>query len=522
VAALGPVGIVVFVGYMLLMIVIGLIAAHYQRTSEDFWVAGRRFGVGLLVVAELASVLHGGSVQGGVALAARFGGVAVLPFVSFAVASLIIVRFFAMKLRRMAGCTLPDYMGARFESTFLRGYSAVIVGVSSVLYMVAQIRVMGFLLERLLGIPFVGAMAIGTGIFISFVTLGGLLAVVWTDIFLFVLMWAGLLAILPAVHSAAGGFSAVLVQANELAPGWTSVTGVSWSWIYLISWWLVWLVGYSTRITMITKVFAARDTTVARVSLPITDALFMVFLLYGNLYLGAAARILVWDTVKTAPDEAFPALVTLVSTLAGTPWLGALAITGVVSAAVATADSLLLMSGAAVAHDLLRRCYYEPRGVRKDERFYLRIARVTVVAVGVVAFLGALRTPELILNIVSYAVSLVGVAFFFPMLFGLTSPFVSRRAAIGSTVGGSLVALAWTMPHLLFAAWTRQHAPWMLEVHPVVPGLIAALIPMLRRRRRLEMSTAAADLFFPELRSGGTLVDVTVPCRLTDMPTDRR
>src|SRR5713226_8819901 len=210
--SLGSVGPAVFLVYMALLVVIGVAAARYQHTSEDFWVAGRRFGIGLMVVAEMASVLHGGSVQGGVALAARFGGVAILPYISFALASLIIVRFFARKLRMMAGFTLPDYMGARFESTFLRGYSAIIVFVSSVLYMIAQIRVMGFLLERLLGIPFVAGMALGAGIFIFFVTLGGLLAVVWTDIFLFILMWAGLIAILPAVRAAAGGLTSVLTQ----------------------------------------------------------------------------------------------------------------------------------------------------------------------------------------------------------------------------------------------------------------------------------------------------------------------
>ena len=495
---LGGVGILVFALYMGLLVVIGVVAARYQRTSEDFWVAGRRFGIGLMVVAELASVLHGGSVQGGVALAARFGGVATLPFISFALASLIIVRFFAKKLRMMAGFTLPDYMGARFESRFIRGYSAVIVGVSSVLYMIAQIRVMGFLLERLLGIPFVAGMAFGAGIFILFVTLGGLLAVVWTDIFLFVLMWTGLAAILPAVHAAVGGLSAVLVHVDRVAPGWTDVRGTSWSWTYLVSWWLVWVVGYSTRITMITKVFAAKDTRVARVSLPITDALFMIFLFYGNLYLGAAARVLVWPQVASTPDQAFPALVTFVSRLAGTPWLGAIAITGVVSAAVATADSLLLMSGAAIAHDLLRRCYFEPNGVVRDERFYLRISRVTVVLVGVVSFFCALATPDLILNIVSYAVALVGVAFFFPMLFGMSSPYVSRRAATWSSVGGSIAGAIWTVPHLLFAAWTRQHAPWVLDVHPVVPGLVAAVIPMLRVGRQIEMSPAALKLFFPE------------------------
>ena len=92
---LGSTGHIIFAAYMVILVVIGIVAARYQRTSEDFWVAGRRFGVWLLVVAELASVLHGGTIQGGVALAARFGGVAILPFISFALASLLIVRFMA-------------------------------------------------------------------------------------------------------------------------------------------------------------------------------------------------------------------------------------------------------------------------------------------------------------------------------------------------------------------------------------------------------------------------------------------
>jgi SSS family solute:Na+ symporter len=215
----------------------------------------------------------------------------------------------------------------------------------------------------------------------------------------------------------------------------------------------------------------------------------MLFLLYGNLYLGAAARVLVWDRVSATPDQAFPTLVTFVSTLAGTPWLGAIAITGVVSAAIATADSLLLMTGAAIAHDLMRKCYYEPKGIVKDERFYLRISRITVVVVGLVAFLFATRTPALILNIVSYAVALVGVAFFFPMLFGLTMPRITRRAAVASSIGGTVVGLLWMLLHL-------QRVPWALDLHPAVPGLVAAALPMLFARRAVDMSPKTYAVFF--------------------------
>ena len=44
---LGSIGVVVFSLYMGLLVVTGIVAARYQRTSEDFWVAGRRFGVAL-------------------------------------------------------------------------------------------------------------------------------------------------------------------------------------------------------------------------------------------------------------------------------------------------------------------------------------------------------------------------------------------------------------------------------------------------------------------------------------------
>jgi Na+/proline symporter len=111
-------------------------------------------------------------------------------------------------------------------------------------------------------------------------------------------------------------------------------------------------------------------------------------------------------------------------------------------------------------------------------------------------------------------VALVGVAFFFPMLFGMNSPYVSRRAATWSSVAGSVAGLIWIVPHLVFAAWTREHAPWILDIHPVVPGLIAAALPMLRRPARIEMSAKALATFFPEdTRSSATMAPTLAPDR---------
>ena len=481
------IGLVVFGFYLVVVVSIGLVSARYQKTSEDFWVASRRFGVVVLVIANMAAIMHGGSILSGMAFAGRFGGVAILPYLSMSAGFAVIFFFFAKKLRESKGFTLPDYMGDRFDSRFLRTWSALMVAVSSIVYVIAQIRGMGFILEKLLGIPFFWGLVLGTVIFVFYVALGGLLAIVWTNIAQFLFMWMGLLFLAPYVYEMAGGWFEVLEKVEQVAPGWTTVRGTTWTTSFLISWYVVWFVAYCTRIELITKMFAARDSKIARFSIPWTALLVGVFLLYGNFYLGAAARVLVWDQISN-PDQAFPALVG--ATLG--PFLSAITLTGIASAAMSTTDSLLLMSGAAISHDILRKSIHEPRGVVRDERYYLRVSRITIVAVGVIAFLGSLPDIALILQIVSYAVAIVGATFFFPLIVGLTSRRVSKEAAIASSMGGAVATAIWTW-------WTLAGANWVQGVHPGIVGLATAGSLMLVVNFFTQpVKEEAINKFFPE------------------------
>lgn len=452
-------GIVIFGIYLVAIIAIGLVASRYQKTEADFWVAGRRFGLGTMIMANMAAIMHGGAILSGVAFAGKFGGVAILPYISFVLGSAVVFYLFAKKLRQSGGFTIPDYMGDRFDSRALRAWSAVVVAVSSIVYLIAQLRGMAFILERLLGYEFLTCLVLGSVIFVAYVAMGGLLAVVWTNIAQFLFMWVGLLILVPFVYEAVGGWTEVLQKVEVVAPGWTSPTGIAWSGSYMVSWYLIWFVAYSTRIELVTKMYAARDDRIARVSVPITIGLVMVFLLYGNFYLGAAARVLVWDQI-VSPDQAFPLLVQQLLT----PALAALALTGIASAAMSTTDSLLLMSGSAIAHDLVRRCHDEPKGIVREEREYLKISRLAIVVVGVVAFFCAIPDFALILRIVSFAIAIVGAAFFFPLLIGMTSKRISREAALASSVGGTIATVIWIWGALSGATWAGG-------VHPGIVGL---------------------------------------------------
>jgi sodium/proline symporter len=481
------IGIVIFAIYLVAILALGLIASRHQETSADFWVARRRFGLGIMVMANMAAIMHGGAILSGVAYAAKFGGVAVLPFISFVGGSAIVFYFLAKKLRLSGGFTIPDYMGDRFNSRGLRAWSAAVVAVSSIIYLIAQLRGMAFILERLLGFEFFTCLIVGTIIFVAYVAMGGLLAVVWTNIAQFLFMWVGLLVLLPYVYDAVGGWQSVLEQVETTAPGWTSPTGTTWTVSYMFSWYVIWFVAYSTRIELVTKMYAARNDKIARMSVPITIGLIMIFLLYGNFYLGAAARVLVWDQIASA-DQAFPFMVSQLLT----PGLAALALTGIAAAAMSTTDSLLLMSGSAIAHDLVRRCHDEPKGIQRPERDYLKISRLSIVAVGAIAFIGAIPDFALILRIVSFAVAIVGAAFFFPLLVGMTSKRVSREAALTSSIGGTLATCIW-----IFGALTK--APWAAGVHPGIVGLaVAGVLMLVVSFFTKPVDRQAVAKFFPE------------------------
>jgi len=484
------IGLAIFVFYFVVVLTLGLVAARYQRSSEDFWVAGRRFGLPIMVMANMAAIMNGGALISGVGYAARFGGVAILPFFGFAAGIAIIFFAIAKKLREYGGITLPDYMGDRFASNGLRAWSAVIVAGSSIIYLIAQIRGMAFVLESLLHISFFSGLALGTVIFVAYVALGGLLAVVWTNIAQFIFLWIGLLVLAPAMLENLGGWYDMLEKVEVVAPGWTSMKGLEWSWGYLISWHVVWCVAYCTRVELVTKMYAARDHRIARYSLPITVLLVIVFLTFGNFYLGAAARVLVWDGVRT-PDQAFPLLVTTYLT----PVVAAFVLTGIASAAMSTTDSLLLMSGSAVAHDIVRKCIHEPRGIRHDESYYLRLSRISIVAIGAIAFVGAIPDVALLLRIVSFAVAILGACFFFPLVIGMNCRRISREAAIASSVSGVVVTVVWM-------TGTLCHAEWALTFHPGLPGLVTSGIVMFAVTlvTRPAPATALAR-FFPELRT---------------------
>ncbi|MXX77864.1 MAG: hypothetical protein F4Z33_02505 [Gemmatimonadales bacterium] len=226
-----------------------------------------------------------------------------------------------------------------------------------------------------------------------YTAVGGLRAVVATDVLQSVLVMAGGLAVCIAVWQAVGGWNAMVAQleslgttAEGLAPGLaaadlvhvsafrgrdgtTSPAVIFIAWILISSGW--WTVSHTST----QRMMGARSLWDMKMAGVLGVGVSLVILLFtGMLGLFGRAQF----PVFARPDEMYPHLI---STYLGIGAKG-LVVAGVVSAAVSTFDSMGSSMSAVFTRDIYARFISRDR----DDAHYLRVGRMATVAILVLGF----------------------------------------------------------------------------------------------------------------------------------------
>ena len=183
---------VLVVIYLAGCIGIGLLASRKVLGSRDeYWVAGRRIGTVVNSMAIMASLASGGSIIGVMGLAYSQGIPATLALfagavIGFPIASLLV----AGPLRSFGRFTITDFLAHRYPAALVRYLVPILIVVAFTIYIVAQMKAAGITAEALLGIPYDTALTLATIVFILYVSIGGMIAITWTDVIQGVLMLA--------------------------------------------------------------------------------------------------------------------------------------------------------------------------------------------------------------------------------------------------------------------------------------------------------------------------------------------
>ena len=251
----------------------------------------------------------------------------------------------APKLRRFGALTVADYAGARFASEGARTLAAALIIVTYSILLTAQFQAMGEIASAVFGVPPMLAMAgllATTGFYTA---LGGVRASSYVEFIQTLIMVLALVCAVPVVLTHAGGLAPLGEYLGSLDP---RLTGWWFSWKELVAFSLSFGLGIAAAPYEMTRYYSMRDVTTVRYAIGIS-MLLQVIIGASVTTLGLGMRGLF--PVLPSPDQASSIMASTVMP----PLIGSLFLVAMVSAIMSTVNSILLVTGGAVAHDLYKR-----------------------------------------------------------------------------------------------------------------------------------------------------------------------
>jgi SSS family solute:Na+ symporter len=199
--------------YLLVNGYLGWLGYKRTRTAADFLVGGREIHPLLMALAYGSTFISTSAIVGFGGAAGLFGmGLLWLTMLNILMGIFVAFVFFGRPTRRLGAQldahTFPELIGRRFHSRFLQGFIGGTVAVLMPLYAAAVLIGGARFLEVQLKLDYKLALFIFAVIVVSYVLVGGLKGVVYTDAFQGALMFCGMAFLLIATYTQVGGLSA--------------------------------------------------------------------------------------------------------------------------------------------------------------------------------------------------------------------------------------------------------------------------------------------------------------------------
>ncbi len=418
--------------YLAACILIGIIVSRRVLSSNDeYWVAGRSIGPGVNAMAIMAALASGGSILGVMGYAYKAGIPATLALfagavVGFPLASILVAK----PLRRFGKFTITDFMSWRFPHPIVRVGVPLLIVVSFTMYIVAQMKAAGITAEVLLGIPYETALTLSTIVFVLYVSVGGMLAVTWTDVVQGTLMVLVVLGTAVLLMSRNGAPTEIFDTAMAAAPALGSAGKRALA--TDLGAFVIWAAAIPVIPHIVMRVYTAKDPRGARLSLNLAMVVYTIVIL--------AAVLIVVPVGKTL----FPAIgdndqiFLKIMETQFSPVVRGLAVAAVLAAVMSTTDALLLACSSAIAHDLVGNLW----GKNLSQKAISRINIVVVWIVGLIAMVLAYSPPALITGYYTDAIGALSAGLFVPVVAGLWWKRASRMGGVSAFVVGVVIYVA--------------------------------------------------------------------------------
>ena len=354
---------------------------------------------------------------------------------SIVLVSLFMVPKVKIWADEVKGLTTGDLFASRFDRR-TGTMAAIVIGVAWSTFVGGQIIAGGKLLQVTMGMDLTTATFIVGAIILAYTTMGGLKAVIYTDVFQMVILVVGIIFLLvPIGLVKVGGWSGMV---EHFSSNPDTVTMIDWTaagWKQMLGWFLAIIPVWFISIVALQRIVAARDVKTAQrafflTGVPIEWPMFAV----GSTLVGMFARILMPELQD--PELATPMMIMTLLPVG----IGGLVIAAYIAAVMSTADSCLIGPVAIYTNDIYRNYINK----QASDAELVRVARISTVVLGVFATAAAYLVPR-VLDLILYAYTFGAAGIFFPMLGLLFWKRTTARGAFWSIVLGGSSAVVWTI-----------------------------------------------------------------------------
>ena len=443
--------LLIIAAYLIAMVLIGLVVVRKVRNMDDYYLGGRSFGPLVLMATVCATIIGGSGLMGRAGVAYSSGFKAIMTALPYLL-GMFIFSGFAGRISAVGTTfnvtSIPDLFEQRFgkSAKVMLGALIAFTMMGTVASQVTATATIINMLGNEIGISYEAGAIIACLVFIIYTATSGLFGVIYTDVFQFVMLILFVYILIPASSLAKLGGNLAPELSTPYLDG--SIVGD------IITYFVFTLAGAE----MWQRAFAAKSQKAAK------EGLFLGTLVYGLTiplvwFMGVVAHQLVPAEKIIAygsTDAVVPALAIEILPVG----LTGLALAGILSVIMSTADSYLIVSVQTCVHDIYKT--FKPGISEKKE---LLLTRVFAVVLPLGALIIALYIKNAY-NILMFAWSFYAAAAGLPAFAALYWKKATKAGILSGMAAGFSVTILWKLIGLPFG------------IGATVPGAIACLLAL--------------------------------------------
>ncbi len=422
--------------YLVVMVVIGVHFIKRIKNAGDYYVAGRSFGPLVLMATVCATIIGGSGLMGRAGVAYSSGFKAVLTALPYLI-GMFIFSGIAGRISKIGMqyeiTSIPELFGRRFGKP-AKIVLAAMVAFTMMGTVASQVTAAATIVNMLggnVGLTYETGALIATMVFMVYTATSGLFGVVFTDVFQFYMLLLFVYILIPTASLVKiGGFSNFVANLDpSLVKPYVngSILGDI----------VTYLVFTMAGAEMWQRAFAAKDSKSAKKGMFLGTSVYGVTIALV-FFMGIAAHQIIGGDVLAqygSTDAVVPALAIKVLPIG----LTGLALAGMLSVIMSTADSYLLVSVQTCVADIGKTFF--PGMTDKTE---IRLSRLFSILLPIGALIIALYMKNAY-NILMFAWSFYAAAAGLPAFAALYWKKATKQGVLAGMLAGFVVCVGWKL-----------------------------------------------------------------------------